>query len=332
MKVFITGTFRAGTTLVSQVLNQTHELNVTYDSVHFMRYGFQRYGRDGLSREAALALGREFNERLTTRFKRGFDLAAYEQRLAEDGPITYAHAYDAMMQLYVGHRNWGEKTVLQWRNAADILGMFDDMVIVHCIRDPRDVVSSWQKETIAPGVDYLDALANTYDSMKVALENQERFGKCYFILKYEELIAAPDETVRRMFDAVGLAFTPQALDTDRYKNKVTQERWEPNTAFGDAIEGISSRPLGRWRDHLCLEDLILCELVNRRLMEKFGYELSGTLDELEFADVYRAITRLQQSPLAYGGVLNVVHFQEGVQRNPLSEFDPTSWELDVAKM
>lgn len=330
MKLFITGTFRSGTTLISQMLNVSREIKVTYDSVHFMRFAYMRYGKNALNLESALRLGRDIHERLVSRFKRGFDLKAYEQSVGAIDVIRYSHLYDLIMRLYVGSENWGEKTVLEWRNAPDILEQFEDIFILHCIRDPRDVLCSWKNETIAPGVDYLDAIPNCFDSMKCARENERRFPARYRILQFEHLIREPERTLKSLCEGVGLAYDPDMLDPDRYRGKVTRDKWKPNTAFKDPIEGISRKPEGRWREHIEKEDLILCEWVNRDRMKEFGYELSGL--SYGIREAYAAFQKLARSPLAYGGVLNVIHAGEGVMRNPVNHFDPSTWEKDVEKL
>ena len=46
--------------------------------------------------------------------------------------------------------------------------------------------------------------------------------------------------------------------------------------FGDRFEGVSTRPIGRWRENLGRQDLEVIEALLGREMEEFGYELSGT--------------------------------------------------------
>lgn len=332
MKLFITGTFRAGTTLAAQVLNQHPDLGVTYDSVHFMRFAYRRYGDEPLAPEAALRLGSAVDGRLESRFGRGFDMAGYRSQVDALDRITYADVYDIIMRLYVGKRHWGEKTVLQWRNAGDILGLFDDIVIIHCLRDPRDVLSSWRRETIAPGVDYLDAIANCFDSMTFAVENRRQFGKRYLVLRYEDLVQSPVATIQSLCNDLGIAYHDGMLDTGRFRNKVTEQPWQPNTAFDGDIAGISASPIGRWHEHLEKEDLILCEVVNRARMADFGYRLSGETDHLSIEVASRVLEKLKKSPLAFEGIMNILSRGRGVQRYPLDESDPATWERNVAKL
>ena len=326
MKLFITGTFRSGSTLLALTLNAHSKLSVTYDSVHFMRFAYMKYGKDHILPEDALKLGKDLNDRLVDRFKKGFDIHEYNRQVKGLEKLTYSQLYDIVMRLYVNNENWGEKTVLEWRNSGDILEMFDDIFIVHCLRDPRDVLSSWKNETFAPGVDYLDAISNCYDSMKYAQLNKKKYKSRYILLKFEDMLIDPQKTMRKLCNNLKLKHESQMLDVSKFKNKVTSTKWMPNTAFKDKIKGISKAPIGRWKKHLPDEDLILCELVNGNFMRRLGYKLSSI--NLNIKNIYGAFCKLQQSPLAYNGILNIIHKDEGVQRNPLDQFDPNTWETD----
>lgn len=330
MKIFITGTFRSGTTLISHMLNAHSQFTVTYDSVHFMRFAYLRYGKNSLTHKGAIALGHDLHDRLQERFGQGIDLQRFTKEVECLSTINYATVYDLFMQLFLGTENWGEKTVLQWRSAADLYEMFDDILIVHCIRDPRDVLASWKNETIAPGVDYLDAVANCYDSMIWAKKNAKKFDDKYFLLKFEDLLESPHTVLENLCACLSVPFETNMMDPLHFKNKVTKEVWEPNTAFEDKIDNISKIPCGRWKTKLESIDLDYCELVNGTLMDQFGYQRSGR--QLTFQDAFLVFSRLYQSPLALEGALRTVHFQEGVQRNPLNHYDPTTWVKDPKKL
>ncbi|OVE80401.1 hypothetical protein BVY02_00225 [bacterium J17] len=330
MKIFVTGTFRSGSTLLCHMLNGSSQLSITYDSVHFMRFAYQKYGKNKLCKTSALQLGNDMNQRLSERFNKGFSVDSYREQVEGLANISYSDLYDIIMRLYVDNENWGEKTVLEWRSAEDILELFDDMTMIHIIRDPRDVLASWKKETIAPGVDYLDALGNCFDSMLWAKRNKTRFGDRYLVLRYEDLVAKPHEELEKICTAIGVPCEDQMFDVASFKNKVTQERWSPNTAFEDSIDGISNAPVGRWKNRLENRELLLCEMVNRKPMKQFGYNLSGIFPDIKLA--HSAFQLLKQSPLAEQGILNIVHFGEGVQRNPVNQFDPSTWETSPEKM
>ena len=330
MKVFITGTFRSGSTLLTHMMNANSGISVIYDAVHFMRFGYQKYGKDKILLKDAYRLGEDFNKRLTERFKRGFDLDKYREQVDKLQHISYSDLYDIIMQLYLGNTNWGEKTVLEWRNGDDILELFDDMYIIHIVRDPRAVITSWKKTTIAPGNDYMDALGNCFDSMQYGILNKEKHPGRYYVLRYEDLLSNPEKYLTEICELVGLQYEKEMLNTEQYLNKVTRETWDPNTSSKEKLEGISTTPIDKWKEKIDEEDLILCELTSKKLMQYYGYELSGP--DLNIKNVYQAVSKLQQSPLAFNGVLNIIQNGQGVQRNPLNHFDPSTWVTDPNKL
>lgn len=327
MKLLITGTFRSGTTLIAQILNQNSNISVTYDSVNFMRFCYQKYGANSLSLENATKLGIDVNERLMERTGKGINLPIFQKSLSvARNPLSYALIYDLLMQSYLGVENWGEKTVLEWRNALNFLEMFSDGFVIHIIRDPRDVLASWKKMTKAPGYDYLDALSNCYDSMKYALENKKITPKRYYVIKFEDLLTHSETEVRKICDFLGILFESQMLMVNKYKSMLKDVKWDPNfhTMFEDDIKGISKKPIGRWKKHLRNEEIIISELVNGDYMDIFGYKKSAHRPPIQ--DMYSIFKMLAQSPLALNGILNIIHFKEGVQRYPLNPFDKKTWD------
>ena len=41
--IFITGVWRSGTTLISRIINNHPNLDITYDTVHFLRFSYNKY-------------------------------------------------------------------------------------------------------------------------------------------------------------------------------------------------------------------------------------------------------------------------------------------------
>ena len=325
MKAFVTGTYRSGSTLLAYIINAAG-IHLKEETVNFMRFCYGRYGKERVSIENAIKMGEEVNDRLDKRFNLSFDLEHYKEIvIAQDIPLTYSFLYGTIMRLFAGTDNWGEKTVLEWRSSEAILEMFDDMRIVHIIRDPRDVLASWKRETIAPGKDYLDCVANCYDSMLYSLINKEKFGERYLVVRFESLIDNAEKEVERLCEFIGVPFRRSILHVDRYESKLSDKKWDPNlqSAFDEDIQGISKIPVGRWKSHLPREDIFLCELVNGELMKKFGYRISGY--EWNIHDFFRVIEKIQQSPLTYNGLTSVAHFKKGVQRYAIDPLNPAYW-------
>jgi len=328
MKIFITGTFRSGTTLLSHIIKVNPDISMTYDSVHFMRFGYKRYGINKINFEDALRLGKDFYKRLKSRFNKAFDLELYKEKMSKCKFITYSYIYDTIMKLHLGNNNWGEKTVLEWRSSVDLFDMFNDIFVIHTIRDPRDVLSSWKYTTKAPGKDYLDAIGNCYDSMKYALKNSRNFPKRYYVLRFEDLVDNPKKEIKKLCNFTGLDFNEEMINSQNFMSKIGgNKKWKPDTPFKDKIKGISQKPVGRWKNKLDREDLFLCEMsIDDNMMNKFKYKKSNNIWNIR--DVFNSFKYLYQSPLAYSGIMNIIHYKEGVERNPLDHFDSSTWDMD----
>lgn len=325
MKVFVTGTYRSGTTILAYMINAAG-IPLKEETVNFMRFCYGRYGHDRISKEKAIELGKDLANRLKQRFKLEFDFEQYKKIVLEyDKNISYAYLYGTIMKLFEGTEDWGEKTVLEWRNADKILEMFEDMKIIHIIRDPRDVLASWKKVTIAPGKDYLDCIANCFDSMLYALENRKKFGDRYLVVKYEDLVQDAKTEMKKLCEILEIPFQNHILDVASYKSKLEDKKWDPNvqSGFDDNIEGISTIPIGRWETYLLEEDIYLCELVNGELMEEFGYELSDR--KWNIRHFFKVLENIHQSPLTYNGLTSIAHYNQGVQRYALDPLDSSTW-------
>jgi len=275
MKLFITGTFRSGTTLALQILNISPEIEITYDTIHFMRFCYARYGKKGVAIKDALNMADDVAHRLKQRKLKEFKSNYFKKALVKTNKkyFSYGFLYDRMMRGYLNQENWGDRTDLQWRNALDLFKMFDDIYVLHLIRDPRDVLASWQKMTYAPGNDYLDAISNCFDSMKFAIENQKKFPHKYYVLQFEKLVKEPEKQVKKICKFLGIKFKKEMLDTSNFKSKLGG-KWDPSkhTSFKDKIDGISTKPIGRWKKNLSKEDILLTEIATMRIMQYFDYE------------------------------------------------------------
>ena len=329
MKVFITGVFRSGTSLTVHTLNVNKDINITDETVHFMRFCYMRYGKEELRLINAIQMAEDIDERLRKRKMKGLDVDKFKEVINKNKDnLTYPLLYDEIMKIYLGKENWGEKTNLKWRATKSVLDMFDDIYIIHVIRDPRDVLVSWKGYTIAPGNDYLDGISNLYDSMKTALENQKAFPERYYVLKYEDLVSDSEKEVKKLCDFLGLTFDEKMLDTKNFRSK-KGGIWDPNkhTKFSDKLEKISAKPVGRWKEKLSKEDLLLTEFVIMDLMKEFGYEPSNT--KWSAMDVRNAFANLLKSSLATEGIMDILKNKGGKERAPLDPLDSSIWRETI---
>ena len=111
-------------------------------------------------------------------------------------------------------------------------------------RDPRDVVNSFRKITIAPGHDYLIALFNAIDIVDKTGIFKEVSGKCSlpYIRKFKAQYRGGGSKIT---DFLGLDFEGQMLDPSAYTdhfgkpwddNKVVHNPTKKTSCGGRAVE------------------------------------------------------------------------------------------------
>ena len=280
LKIFITGIYRSGTTLVSRILNNHSQLWVTYDSVHFMRFCYDRY--NPISRkEKTEALVKELHTRLAKRWNMTFNIEKIMSDICTLSDLTYRGIYEIIMEALATQYKqktdgWGEKTNVCWGQIPNFLTMFPEGKIIHILRDPRDVMCSYKKMTYEPGYAYLDSAFASFHSFMSARNYLKDFSsESYCCLKYEDLVTKPVTTIKELCDFLRLDYEDSMLDVLSFSDKTGLQIWDGESSFDKAFNEISKKPLDRWKNHDSREDLFLVELINRPVMSEFGYELSG---------------------------------------------------------
>jgi len=290
MPIFITGIYRSGTTLVSRILNNHPDLSVTYDSVHFMRFSYNMYNPIQ-SKENYSRLVKEIQKRIWKRWNMSLDADDVITRIESEGRIDYAIIYDSIMQvLLLGEKKsarWGEKTNVCWGQIPDFLKMFPKGKTIHVIRDPRDVLSSYKHMTDEPGLRYLDSAFASLHSFHSVHDYQNTLSKSnYYCLKYETLVGSAEEELRHLAEFLEIEYTPVLLDYTKFTDRGGQN-WTGESSFDRSIEGISNKPVGRWKEKINSVELFFMEMILREQMVYFGYELSASLlDKDEWDKLY----------------------------------------------
>lgn len=268
--IFIFGCPRSGTSLVSRLLNSHPRIGVPFESHLYAKFlpRMRRYG------DLALEDNRRDLLRDMLSLLRGWahkpDL---EQCVASMHAPTLHGAVDSILHGWCvqhGKSRWGEKTprhALYWR---EILSGFPDAQIVHMIRDGRDVAMSWKRARFGPK--HLFVAAERWREYLVMMSAARRaLPESQFLeLRYEELVAAPDEVLGRLCGFLGEPFAPQMLSFHRDRTPYrTDERNVRNLA----------RPLMRgnaekWRRCMSQDEVLLVEAAAGPALARAGYEVS----------------------------------------------------------
>jgi protein-tyrosine sulfotransferase len=165
---------------------------------------------------------------------------------------------------------WLEKTPRNIERFQFVRRHFPHAKLVHIIRDGRDVVCSLRRTSFAR-IDHVPG-----DSVKAAVRcatQWRRFVESgmrlrgdagYYELRYEDLVLAPEQTIRSLLEFLGLPWEDEILIAEQTDTAVGDEA----VASGEVFE--SSR--GRWRRDLPAKDKQALGLLIGPTLIKTGYE------------------------------------------------------------
>ncbi|MFW6136413.1 MAG: sulfotransferase family protein [Chloroflexota bacterium] len=264
-QIFIGGCSRSGTTLLGAILG-AHADCVCPPESHF-KVSVVRSCRTpdgGIDVERALRL-----IRIHWRFKLwGMDV---DPGQAPTG--SYAELLDWLVDTYARRRGiaahvWIDHTPENINYGSVLLELFPQATIVHIIRDGRAVANSilpldWGPNTVIRAASWWQA--NVREGL--ALEGLLPPSQIVRV-KYEDLVRAPEETVRRLCRELDLRFEPHMLQADGFR---------PPTYTASQHELIGMQPdperATRWKKALTPRQVELFESLAGGLLGQLGYRL-----------------------------------------------------------
>lgn len=303
--IFVTGASRSGTTLMSQVLGRHSEVR-SLREMHFFGSKWNIHGESSVlsAREVPMAVA----EMLATQHGDRRDRQAAELRDAQRAVIETLPQGACSAELFAatvttlaqraGRRIPCEQTPRNIYYARSLLAQFPAARFVHLLRDPRGVMASqkyrWRKRALLASPSnmsrlhqarlwlnhhpYLFArLWNTATADAWALRAHPRFR----LVKFEQLIADPERTIRDLCAFLEIDFEPEMLDVEHTNSS--------HVASTGLRSGFGTTSIDTWRSVLTREDLGVIAERCGKLMTKVGYEPEPT-----------RLTRRSRAALALG--------------------------------
>jgi hypothetical protein len=266
--IFVVGYQRSGTTLLQSLLGAHRriaappELHFILRVAYFADYFGDLADDDNLRR----ALREALNPPVDILSECGFDEDALFER-TRSGLRTYAGLFAAIMDDYTerqGKERWAEKTPSQ--RPDDIYNLFPDALVVHILRDAREVVASslempWERRSAA-------AIAR--DLRHFTLESIERGHRAgaghYLQVRYEDLARDPEAVLRLICTFIGDDYDPGMLDSARRGQALMPSAsWQAQAA--QPIAPVASK----WRAKLKPADRVRVQAIARDLLAPYGY-------------------------------------------------------------
>lgn len=180
-----------------------------------------------------------------------------------------AHVYRAYADDQ-GKPRFGDKTPGLVQHMPAVLEIVPDAVFIHVIRDGRNVVQAivdqdWGPSTVA------EAARRWRKKVTIGRADGLRLGHDrYLEVRYEELVAAPERTLRPSCELLDLLFDPRMLDHRESAQRAVA--YSPEPASHERLRGSVTSGLRDWRKGMRLRDRLSIELRAGAALEMCGYE------------------------------------------------------------
>jgi hypothetical protein len=274
--LFIVGCTRSGTTLLQRMLDHHPQLAVANEARFMLRVA------ENGAREFDPPLSAEMKEWVVTH-RRFPKLALPVQAVskAAESSRTYGEFASALYAEYGnlhGKSLAGEKTPRYVRYLPLLHTIFPWVKTIHLIRDGRDVALStldwarggdkgpgrfrlWRKSPVAAC-----ALWWRWQVSSGRLDGADLGPQRYHEVKYEELVEAPEETLRQITNFLQLDYAPQMLAY--YEGRVQYGgRLSAKSAWLPPTPGLRN-----WQTEMNEEDVKLFEAIAGDLLLAIGYK------------------------------------------------------------
>jgi hypothetical protein len=262
--LLVLGVRRSGTTLLRVMLDRHSQLAIP-DETYFVPQLADRH----LRRVDA----DDFLDDVRRVVEWDLPLDKVRARLRDGMPS--GEAIGALYAVYAeeqGKPRWGDKTPMYMQNLRLLERLFPDALYVHLIRDGRDAATSFL--AMPPGIvtetwmhprTPAEFACQWRTEVAAARRLGRRAGARYVEVRYEELVADAESTLRTICDFAGLEYEPAMLDyagnvdvsTKPHQQRLTQP---PTSGLRD------------WRAQMSAGDIEAFEHVAGDLLRELGYE------------------------------------------------------------
>ena len=199
-------------------------------------------------------------------------------------PSEAARTFYRLYAARFAKARWGDKTPTYGTQLDRISSLLPEARYVHIVRDGRDVMLSVRHLWFRPG-DSVEACAEDW-ATRLARTRELGFRAAHYLeVRYEDLVRAPEETLRSICHFVDLDFEPAMLEYHRGAAARLDEHQARYGSDGALIVSKAERArnqqfvtepprtdrLGRWKTEMTLDELSRFEAVAGAWLERFGY-------------------------------------------------------------
>ncbi len=164
-----------------------------------------------------------------------------------------------------------DKMPLNETNLGLIALLFPESPIIHVVRHPLDVVLSVYSNHLTHGyfcAAQLESIAQHYVLVAELIQHYRNNVKMrYLAVRYEEMVAAQEDNVRKVLDFIGVEFEPRCLSFEK------NTRYARTASYAQVTEKLYDRSRYRYRPYLKHLAPVVERL--RPVIERLGYSIDA---------------------------------------------------------
>jgi hypothetical protein len=272
--IFVFGSPRSGTSLVSRILNAHPDIGVPYESLIYSTFYPIRSAYGALSHSVNA-------DRLIRHILRWGPMTEWQPRVEVDDVRKrldrrdFHGVFEAIMRAWSenqGKSRWGEKSPWHAFYWQAIREGFPDACVIHVVRDVRDATMSWRRARQGPRNPYVLARrwAAYIETMKHVRESVP--ADRYIELRYERLVADPESIVRELCEFLAEPYAASMLRF--YEDDSPYPTDETNRI--NLNRPVLAGNAGKWREGLSARHIRCIEAAAAPQMRELGYAVASS--------------------------------------------------------
>lgn len=270
---FIIGSGRSGSTLLRLMLASHSRIGIPPETWYLLRIPQDIPSDRPLTPEEVDAVVRT----MTGHYRwpdMKFEAAAFRVRVASLDRPDLRSIIEAVYKQHLepeGKVRWGDKTPGYIEIVPRLSRLFPEAKFIHIFRDGRDVARSYQVQ----GWYGRGLSSNSKEWMETMAFNEHLRSSVYagkiLQLRYEDLVADPEATVRRICDFLEEKFEPGMLHWQERIDELVPER--EAGIHGKLRDDIDAASAHRWKRSMTFREVFVCESIMGDHLRSLGYEL-----------------------------------------------------------
>lgn len=157
---------------------------------------------------------------------------------------------------------------------------FPEAKYVYLVRDPRDMALSWRNNPVHPGGVVAGARQWIHDQQNTVINFRALHdaGRA-MVVRYEDLVADSEESLRRICDLLGLSFSADMLNF--HNNQLTQDNADKNPLWKNLSREVMSDNFNKFKKELSADEIAAIEVTCWPLLRYFGYQPVTPMNKLQ---------------------------------------------------